>query len=104
MPILAVMHDERVARMLTLVWGVVPAFMTRTSTMDKMLIEVVQSGLARKVLDLESLYVVTAGDPVGVPGTTNAIRILRRSELEHFASAPLKQRSKKMPTASATLF
>ena len=104
MPILAVMHDERVARVLTLVWGVVPAFLTRTSTMDKMLIEVVQSGLTRKVLNLEHLYVVTAGDPVGVPGTTNAIRILRRNELEHFASAPLKQRSKKMPSASATLF
>ena len=103
-PILAVMHDERVARMLTLVWGVVPAFLTRTTTMDKMLIEVVQSGLARKVLDLDALYIVTAGDPVGVPGTTNAIRILRKSELEYFASAPLKQRSKKMPSGAATLF
>ena len=104
MPILAVMHDEHVARMLTMVWGVVPAFLTRTSTTDKMLIEVVQSGLERRVLDRDGMYVVTAGDPVGVPGTTNTIRILRESELEYFASAPLKQRSKKMPSGTATLF
>jgi pyruvate kinase len=104
MPILAVMHDERVARMLSLVWGVIPAFLTRTATMEKMLIEVVQSGLTRRVLDKKGLYVVTAGDPVGVPGTTNIIRILREDELEYFASAPLKQRSKKMPSGAATLF
>ncbi len=103
-PILAVMHEERVARMLTLVWGIVPAFLTRTSTVDKMLIEVVQSGLARKVLDRRAMYIVTAGDPVGVPGTTNAIRILRENEMEYFASAALKKRSKKMPEGSATLF
>lgn len=103
-PILAVMHDEWIARMLTLVWGVVPAFLTRTSTMDKMLIEVVQSGLSRGVLNENDMYIVTAGDPVGVPGRTNSIRILRKQEMDFYASATLKQRSKKMPEGSATLF
>ncbi|MEJ2467477.1 MAG: pyruvate kinase [Campylobacterales bacterium] len=103
-PIFAVMHNERIARMLTLVWGVMPAFLTRTSSVDKMLIEVVQSGLARGVLDKDAMYIVTAGDPVGVPGTTNTIRILRKNEMDYFASAPLKRRSKKMPEGSATLF
>ena len=103
-PILAVMHDERIARVLTLVWGVVPAFLTRTSTVDKMLIEVVQSGLARGVLKPDDMYIVTVGDPIGVPGTTNTIRILRKNEMEYFASAPLKRRSHKMPSGSATLF
>ncbi|MHC3993263.1 pyruvate kinase [Thiomicrolovo sp. ZZH C-3] len=103
-PILAVMHSDRVARILTLVWGVVPAFLTRTTSVDKMLIEVVQSGLARQVLSRHAMYIVTAGDPIGVPGTTNAIRILRENEMEYFASAALKKRSKKMPEGSATLF
>jgi len=103
-PILAVMHDERIARMMTLVWGVVPAFLTRTSTTDKMLIEVVQSGLSRGVLKKDAMYILTAGDPVGVPGSTNTIRILREPEMEYFATATLKQRSKKMPEGSATLF
>ncbi len=103
-PIFAVMHNERIARMLTLVWGVVPAFLTRTSTVDKMLIEVVQSGQERGVLDKNAMYIVTAGDPVGVPGTTNTIRILRKNEMEYFATAPLAKRSKKMPSGSATLF
>jgi len=103
-PIFAVMHSEHVARSLTLVWGVVPAFLTRTSTVDKMLIEVVQSGLQREVLKKESMYIVTAGDPVGVPGTTNTIRILRKNEMEYFAAAKLLRRSKKMPEGSGTLF
>ncbi len=103
-PIFAVMHDERIARMLTLVWGVVPAFLTRTATVEKMLVEVVQSGLSRGVLKKDAMYIVTAGDPVGVPGTTNTIRILRKNEMEHFASATLLRRSKKMPEGNATLF
>ena len=103
-PIFAVMHDEKIARILTLVWGVVPAFLTRTSTVEKMLIEVVQSGLSREVLRKDAMYIVTAGDPVGVPGTTNTIRILRRDEMEHFAGATLLRRSKKMPSGSGTLF
>lgn len=103
-PIFAVMHDEKVARILTMVWGVIPAFLTRTSTVDKMLIEVVQSGLSREVLRKDAMYIVTAGDPVGVPGTTNTIRILRKNEMEHFASATLSRRSKKMPAGSGSLF
>jgi pyruvate kinase len=69
-----------------------------------MLIEVVQSGQERGVLDKNAMYIVTAGDPVGVPGTTNTIRILRKNEMEYFATAPLAKRSKKMPSGSATLF
>lgn len=103
-PIYAIMHNESVARRLTLVWGVVPAFLTRTTTLDKMLIEVVQSGLSRQVISEDAMYIMTSGDPVGVPGTTNTIRILRKDEMNYYASAPLKQRSKKMPEGYSTLF
>ena len=85
-PILAVTHDPVVARQLTLVCGVVPAFLSIAESARQMMIDVIRRGLETGVLRKENNYVVTAGDPPGVPGTTNIIRILRRKELEHFAA------------------
>ncbi|MGB5964688.1 MAG: pyruvate kinase [Sulfurimonadaceae bacterium] len=83
-PILAIMHDERVARSLTIVWGVAPAFLVCKSSLERMMSEVIKKGLADQVLEKEGCYVLTAGDPVGVPGTTNNIRILRAHEMNYF--------------------
>jgi pyruvate kinase len=83
-PIFAVMHDERVARSLTIVWGVAPAFLVSKSNLETMLSDVVKNGLKNRVLDREGCYIMTAGDPVGVPGTTNNIRILRSLEMDFF--------------------
>jgi pyruvate kinase len=85
-PILAVTHDPTVARQLTLTWGVIPAFRSLAKSARQMMIDVIRRGLETGVLKKENNYVVTAGDPPGVPGTTNIIRILRRKELEHFAA------------------
>lgn len=84
--ILAIMHDERIARSLTIVWGVVPAFLVEKSSLEEMMSQVIKQGLQDKVLDKEGCYVLTAGDPVGVAGTTNSIRILRAHELRYFDS------------------
>ncbi len=84
-PIYAVTHDPLIARQLTLVWGVIPAFLSAAESARQMMIDVIYRGLETGVLIKENNYVVTAGDPPGVPGTTNIIRILRRKELEHFA-------------------
>ena len=83
-PIFAVMHDERVARSLTIVWGVAPAFLVSKSNLETMLGDVVKNGLKSGVLDQQGCYIMTAGDPVGVPGTTNNIRILRSLEMNFF--------------------
>lgn len=82
--ILAIMHDERVARSLTIVWGVVPAFLVEKNSLEEMMCQVIKEGLQDEVLEREGCYVLTAGDPVGVAGTTNSIRILRAHELEYF--------------------
>ena len=82
--ILAIMHDERIARSLTIVWGVVPAFLVDKNSLEEMMCQVIKKGLQDKVLDREGCYVLTAGDPVGVAGTTNSIRILRANELSYF--------------------
>lgn len=84
MTIYAATHDEQIARILTLVWGVVPAYLTNKGILDETLGEIVKRGLERGILEKNQTYIFTAGDPVGVQGTTNLIRILRENEMTFF--------------------
>jgi len=84
--IYAVSHDEKVSRSLTICWGVVPAFTVKDDSIGQVLREVMQEGLRKNSLKLDKSYVLTAGDPVGVEGSTNTIRILRENEMKFFAS------------------
>lgn len=85
-PIYAVTHDSRTAQSLTIVWGIVPAFLVNDKSLDTMMSEVMNQGLKRGVLDMESRYILTVGDPVGVSGSTNMIRIITAHEMEYFSS------------------
>lgn len=84
--IYAVSHDLRVSRKLTMVWGVVPAFFVQQNSLGQMMSEVMNIGIEKHVLKLDQSYILTAGDPIGVPGSTNMIRILRAPEMEFFRS------------------
>jgi len=84
--IYAVTHDEKVARFLTICWGVVPAFLVEKNSLGQMMKEVMNQGIQRNVLKLDKSYILTAGDPVGVAGSTNMIRILREHEMLFFKS------------------
>lgn len=100
--ILAVTHNDKIARKMTLVWGVAPAFSVKKNKLEVMLSEVMQKGLQRGVIKKENTYILTAGDPIGVAGSTNNIRILKEHEIEHFAQ--LSAKKKKKEEATATLF
>ncbi|MBD3799082.1 pyruvate kinase [Sulfuricurvum sp.] len=106
MTIYAATHEERVARLLTMVWGVVPAYLTKKGRLEEMLSEIIRSGLFRKILDKKNTYIFTAGYPIGTPGTTNVIRILRENELTFFGETkPLPSKAKKLEEVSIpTLF
>ena len=84
--IYAVTHSELVARQLTMCWGIVPAFLVKENSLGQMMKEVMTQGIERKVLRLEESYILTAGDPVGIVGNTNMIRILREREMMFFKS------------------
>ncbi len=85
-PIYAVTHDAKAAQALTIVWGVVPAFSVDEEELPMMIGEVMDQGLKRGVLSLEDSYILTAGDPVGTPGSTNLIRVITGYEIEFFSS------------------
>jgi len=84
--IFAVTHDKKTAQSLTIVWGVVPAFSVNDKSLEMMMSELVDQGLKRGVLDPKGRYILTAGDPVGVSGSTNMIRIFGLHEMEYFRS------------------
>ena len=84
--IYAVLHDEKVARFLTICWGVVPAFSVVKASLGQMMCEVMNQGIDRSILHLDESYILTAGDPVGIVGNTNMIRILRECEMQFFKS------------------
>ncbi|MBN2782494.1 MAG: pyruvate kinase [Campylobacterales bacterium] len=84
-PIYAITHSDKVARWLTMSWGVVPAFMIPAKDeINNILSHVIKDGVKRKTIKLDGVYVLTAGNPLGIEGNTNSIRILRSYELEYF--------------------
>ena len=106
MTIYAATHEERVARLLTIVWGVVPAYLIKKGRIEEMLSDIIQSGLNRSIIDKSQTYIFTAGYPIGTPGTTNIIRILRENEITFFGetkSHPIKSK-KSEESRISTLF
>ncbi len=84
--IYAGVHSQKTARLLTIVWGVVPAFLVKKGSIGQMLNQLLNDGISRNLLSLERNYILIAGDPSGVSGSTNMIRALRKEEMEFFVN------------------
>ncbi|HHU32782.1 MAG: pyruvate kinase [Zhaonellaceae bacterium] len=74
-PIIAATWVEEVMRRVTLVWGVTPIYIPKTNGTDEMINQAVEHAVANKLIRLGDLIVVTAGVPLGIPGTTNLIKV-----------------------------
>lgn len=74
-PIVAVTANEHVVRRLALVWGVYPQLGQKSETTDDMLDNAVTESLKSGFVSHGDLVVITAGVPVGQPGTTNLMKI-----------------------------
>lgn len=74
-PIIAVTPDDAVARRLLLVWGVYPLVSAESETTDAMIETAVDTALAAGYIKNGDLVVITAGVPVGIPGSTNLIKV-----------------------------
>lgn len=74
-PIIGCVLDETVQRHLALSWGVTPVMMPYAHNTDELVDLSVQASLDAGLIQTGDLVVVTAGVPVGVPGTTNMIKV-----------------------------
>lgn len=72
-PIVAIgTHAEAVGRM-TLVWGVIPVIGQELEAYEAMLVEAEQRAEAAGLVEPGDLLIITAGFPVGGPGSTNTV-------------------------------
>ncbi len=76
-PILALTPDERITRKLALSWGVEPHLTPAATDVDMMFHEATQLALKSGVARKGDLIVITAGIPMGVPGSTNVVKVHR---------------------------
>jgi len=74
-PIVAATPLETVYRKLLLVWGVCPLLTKETQTTDALIEESVNTALQAGIIKNGDLVVITAGVPVGIPGSTNLIKV-----------------------------
>lgn len=74
-PIIAVTPHERTVGRLQLIWGVQAIQGTKTKNTDEMIASSVTAALDAGLIKEGDLVVITAGVPVGTPGTTNLIKV-----------------------------
>ncbi len=74
-PIIAVTPNDMALHDLTLSWGVYPTMATDSTSTDEMMDNSINVALQNNLVSEGDLVVLTAGVPVGTPGTTNLIKV-----------------------------
>lgn len=74
-PIIATTPSRRTLRELVLTWGVYPLMVEDVRSTDKLLELSVNKALESGYIKEGDVVVLTAGVPVGIPGTTNLIKV-----------------------------
>ena len=74
-PIVAVTPNDMALHNLTLSWGVYPTMASDSQSTDEMMDNSINVALENKLVNEGDLVVLTAGVPVGTPGTTNLIKV-----------------------------
>ena len=82
--ILALTPSERGERRLTLRWGVMPVTIPAITSVDDFFAQCERMAVEVCQLQEDSIVVLVAGLPIGVPGGTNLLRVLSISEQEQF--------------------
>jgi pyruvate kinase len=91
-PILTFAHEKKVLNALNIGWGIVPVATIKEAHASKMFQKMLKALDKKGLLDKKGPYVATVGYPVGMPGSTNTIKILNESEIEYYLN--LKDKKK----------
>ena len=75
-PVLALTTSQEVQRQLALTWGVVPTLVPHYEDSEQMFQVAQEWVLENKLAKHGQRMVITAGVPMGVPGTTNLIKVI----------------------------
>ncbi len=80
--VIAATPIARIARLVSLYWGVTPILVKTKRTTDDMITSVERAMLRQKIVEAHDVIVITAGVPVGVAGSTNMMKIHHVGETE----------------------
>ncbi len=94
-PIIAVTYNRSIAQSLALVWGVMPVIEVEKSGLRDMVGELMEQGIESGLLSRENSYILTAGDPAGIPGSTNLIRVVSKYEIDFFLERHRKMKEER---------
>jgi len=81
-PIIGITPSPETARKLALVWGVYPKVSQEIDDLETMLSVAKQCALKGGFASLGDYLVITAGEPFGVSGNTNVLRIVQIDEVD----------------------
>ena len=93
--IIAITHDEETAHQLTLAWGVTPAFVLGRDDLNLLVANTIKKASELGFVSRDKSYIMTAGYPAGVAGSTNFIRILKREQIDYYIELAQKQKDGK---------
>ena len=91
-PILGLTPSQQTWRELALVWGVHPVRLSEMSDINVAAREAVTTCVREKLLPEGELVVITAGIPVGRPGSTNVVEVLTTGTIL-LSGTPLSQKN-----------
>ena len=91
-PIYAFTHKKKVLNSLTAIWGVEPIGTIKEAQASKMFQKMLVTLDTKGLLDKTGTYVATVGYPVGMPGSTNTIKILTPAEIEYYINFKEKKK------------
>ena len=89
-PIYMFSHLRRVLNPMCGLWGVQPVAKIKEAGASKMIQNMLKHLDKKNLLDKKGPYVATIGYPVGVPGSTNTIKILTEGEIDYYLNLPKK--------------
>ncbi len=82
--IYAFTHKKKVLNSLAAVWGVTPIDVIKESHASKMFNKMLKTLEEKNLLDKKGPYITAIGYPVGMPGSTNTIKILNEAEIKYY--------------------
>jgi len=74
-PEVAITPNDNIVRRLVLSWGIEPHLATEPSNVDIMFQEAAKLASRIGIVKKGELIVITAGIPMGVPGSTNVVKV-----------------------------
>ncbi|AXK48079.1 pyruvate kinase [Aliarcobacter trophiarum LMG 25534] len=83
-PLYTFAHNSETLTRLSALWGVIPITTIKEAQASKMIQKMLRSLEKRGILNKKGLYICTVGYPVGIPGSTNTIKILTPSEIGYY--------------------